>query len=179
MTYAVLTARLALAGVLLVSAVAKVRSFQESRDMLDGLLRRLPRSGPGARRLAKPAAYALIAAEGATGLALLGPVQTVRPGLVVAAVLTAGFTAVAAWATVSRAEVSCACFGRPTARLGRRHVVRNAPLLGLAVLGLVGVGAARDASPELPAVVLCVVAAAVITLVTAFFDDIVDLVAGP
>ncbi|MFH8616891.1 MauE/DoxX family redox-associated membrane protein [Streptomyces sp. NPDC017979] len=176
MTYAVLTARLALAGVLLVSAVAKARSFQESREMLDGLLRRL---GPRPRKLARPAALALIAAEGATGLALLGPVQTVRPGLVVAAVLTAGFTAVAAWATVSRTQVPCGCFGRPTARLGRRHVVRNAPLLGLAVLGLAGVGAASDASPELPAVVLCVVTAAVITLVTAFFDDIVDLVAGP
>ncbi|MFF0445780.1 MauE/DoxX family redox-associated membrane protein [Streptomyces sp. NPDC004609] len=176
MIYAVLTARLALAGVLLVSAIAKARSFEDARAMTDGLLRRV---GPGARRLARPAAAALIAAEGVTGLALLGPGETVRPGLVAAVALTAGFTAVAVVATVSRAEVSCACFGRPTARLGRRHIVRNTPLLGLAVLGLAGAGAGPGASPAPPAVVLCAVTAAVITVVTAFFDDIADLFATP
>ncbi|MFI6284846.1 MauE/DoxX family redox-associated membrane protein [Streptomyces sp. NPDC051018] len=176
MTYAVLTARLALAGVLLVSAVAKARSFEETWAMLDGLLRRI---GPGARRSAGPSAVALIAVEGTTGLALLGPAQTVRPGLVAAVVLTAAFTAAAVVATVSRAEVACACFGRPAARLGRRHIVRNTPLLGLAVLGLAGTGAVSGTSPAAPAVVLCSVAAAVITVVTAFFDDIADLLATP
>ncbi|MCM2388316.1 MauE/DoxX family redox-associated membrane protein [Streptomyces albipurpureus] len=176
MTYAVLMARLALAGVLLVSAIAKARSFGETRAMLDGLLRRV---GPGARRLARPSAVALIAVEGVTAVALLGPVQTVRPGFIAAVVLTAGFTAAAVVATVSRAEVSCACFGRPTARLGRRHIVRNTPLLGLAALGLGGAGAASWTSPALPAVVLCAAAAVVITVVTAFFDDIADLLAAP
>ncbi|MEU5397790.1 MauE/DoxX family redox-associated membrane protein [Streptomyces sp. NPDC005963] len=172
MTYAVLMARLALAGVLLVSAIAKARSFGETRAMLDGLLRR---AGPGARRLARPSAVALIAAEAVTAVALLGPAQTVRPGFMAAVVLTAGFTVVAVVVTVSRAEVSCACFGRPTARLGPRHIVRNAPLLGLAAVGLAGAGAASWTSPALPAVLLCATAAAVITAVAAFFDDIADL----
>ncbi|MER5493405.1 MauE/DoxX family redox-associated membrane protein [Streptomyces sp. NPDC002490] len=178
MTHLVLIARLALAGVLLVSAVAKARAFEDSRTMLDGLLRRI---GPRGDRLARPATVALIAAEALTGLALLGPGTTVRVGWVAAAVLTAGFTVLAVVATVTRAEVSCACFGRPAARLGPRHVVRNAPLLGLALLGLWGVwaGTAPSGYPEAPAVALCAVTAAVITAVTAYFDDIADLVVNP
>ncbi|MEV3872436.1 MauE/DoxX family redox-associated membrane protein [Streptomyces sp. NPDC049906] len=177
MTHLVLTVRLTLAGVLLVSAVAKARAFEDSRTMLDGLLRRI---GPRGGRLARPAAVALIAAEAVTGLALLGPAATVRGALVAAVVLTAGFTALAVVATVTRAEVSCACFGRPTARLGPRHVVRNAPLLGMALLGLWGVWAAGATGyPNAPAVALCAVTAAVITAVTAYFDDIADLLVTP
>jgi hypothetical protein len=176
MTYVLLIARLALAGVLLVSAVAKVRALDDTRAMVDGLLRRI---GPGARRLARPAALALITAEAVTGLALLGPAPAARLGLVAAAALTAGFTALAVLATVTRTEVACACFGRPTARLGPRHLVRNAPLLGLAVLGLWGSATASGAAPALPGVVLCVLTAALITALTAFFDDIADLLATP
>ncbi|MEU0990759.1 MauE/DoxX family redox-associated membrane protein [Streptomyces sp. NPDC005953] len=176
MMYAVLTARLALAGVLLLSAVAKTRAFSDTQAMVDGLLRR---SGHGVRRLARPLAVALIAVEATTGFALLGPKEVARFGLIAAVALAAGFTAIAIVATVTHTEVSCACFGRPTARLGRRHIARNAPLLGLAVVGLWGSGAVSGTTPAPPAIVLCVLTAVVITAVTAFFDDIVDLLLSP
>ncbi|MFD7861255.1 MauE/DoxX family redox-associated membrane protein [Streptomyces sp. NPDC057682] len=190
MDYAVLTVRWALAGIFLVSALAKVRAFPDTLEMVRPLLTRAGRAlgrvrkappGPGtsgrgfARRFTRPAALLLVTAEAATGLALLGPRQTAGPGLAAAAVLTAGFTALAVLATVARTEVRCACFGRPTARLGRRHVVRNGFLLALACLGCWGPGAAGVLSAAVPALVVCATAAVVVTAVTAFYDDIVDL----
>ncbi|MGW1230504.1 MauE/DoxX family redox-associated membrane protein [Streptomyces sp. NPDC001478] len=173
MDYAVLTVCWALAGVLLVSALAKARAFPDTLEMVRRLLARAGR--PLARRCARPAALLLVAVEAATGLALLGPRQTAGPGLVAAAVLTAGFTALAVLATAARTEVRCACFGRPTARLGRRHVVRNGFLLALACLGCWGPDAAGLAPAAVPALVICATAAVVVTAVTAFYDDIVDL----
>ncbi|WP_330238192.1 MauE/DoxX family redox-associated membrane protein [Streptomyces sp. NBC_00525] len=177
MAYAVLTVRWALAGVFLVSAAAKARAFRDTLTMVEPLLLRAAR--PVARPLTRPAALLLIAAEAATGLALLGGAPTAGPGLVAALVLTAGFTALAVLATVSRTEVKCACFGRPAARLGPRHVVRNALLLGLACLGLWGPEAAAVSASAGPALVICATAAVVVTAVTAFYDDIVDLVKIP
>ncbi|WP_405897036.1 hypothetical protein OG242_05305 [Streptomyces sp. NBC_00727] len=173
MAYAVLTVQWTLAGVFLVSAAAKARAFRDTSAMVEQLLARVARSA--ARRLTRPAALLLVSAEAATGLALLGVRQTARPGLVAALVLTAGFTVLAVLATVSRTEVSCACFGRPTARLGRRHVVRNAFLLALACLGCWGPAAAGVPGAAAPALTICATAAVVVTVVTALYDDIVEL----
>ncbi|WP_157546376.1 MauE/DoxX family redox-associated membrane protein [Hamadaea tsunoensis] len=90
-------------------------------------------------RLVPAAAVAAAAAEAAVVLVALVPVRVAGT---VAFVLAAGLMAaltLAVTAVVRRgAAVACRCFGATTAPLGTAHIVRNALLLGVSLLGLAG-----------------------------------------
>jgi uncharacterized membrane protein YphA (DoxX/SURF4 family) len=173
--YVTFALRLTLAGVFLVSGLAKARAIGETVAMVEVLRKRLWPAGP---RLDRVASWLLVAAEVGTGAALLagGPLRV--PALLAATALLAGFTALALAAARSMLNLTCACFGRPTARLGWRHVWRNLALLVIAVSALAGTLTATAAPSDVGGLAVAAAAALVVTLLCAFYDDIVDLVTG-
>ncbi|MFD0555547.1 methylamine utilization protein MauE [Stackebrandtia endophytica] len=172
MSYLLLTVQLGLAGVFIVSAVAKMRAMSDTVRMWTDLLTavRLPST------LAGWGSWALIIGEALTGVALLIPAPWFPIGLWPATALLVGFTGLAVVSARTELDLRCACFGRATTRLGWRHVWRNTALLLLAITGIVAwtLGAAAPTEPAGIAVAL--LAAALITVLAAFYDDIVDLV---
>jgi hypothetical protein len=147
----------ALAFVLLVAAVTKVRDRTGTRSSFRGL------GVPAPNQLA----VAVPVAEGAVAVAL---VFVPIVGGIAASVLLASFTAAVARAIAQRRNVPCACFGARTARpVSGRTLVRNA---GLIVLALVATAAGREgARPTLPGAIVVTGAIAVV-LVMAAIDDV-------
>ncbi|WP_433257224.1 MauE/DoxX family redox-associated membrane protein [Streptosporangium sp. CA-135522] len=172
MPYVALALRLTLAGVFLVSGLMKARSVGDTVAMWTSLLKSLRLSG---RSLAEAASWTLIGVETVTGVALLAGGGLSVPALVSAMVLLSIFSAMAVLSARAKLNLACACFGRATTPLGWRHVWRNLVLLSIAVAG---VTVQADIPLEAGGIAVSVVAAVVITLLTAFYDDIVDLVRG-
>ncbi|MFF5205875.1 MauE/DoxX family redox-associated membrane protein [Streptosporangium sp. NPDC000396] len=172
MPYVALALRLTLAGVFLVSALMKARSIGDTVAMWTALLKSVRLTGGG---LARAASWTLIGVEAVTGVALLAGGALSTPALVAAMVLLSIFSALAMVAARAKLNVACACFGRAAAPLGRRHVWRNLVLLGIAVAG---VAVQVDVPLEAGGIAVAAGAAVVITSLTAFYDDIVDLVGG-
>jgi hypothetical protein len=119
--------------VFLAAAVGKLRDYRAFVRSLSAM--RVP------PRLAGP----VIVAEVAVPVLLAVGGTGSRAGFVLAAVLLAGFTVAIRWAK----PATCHCFGS-VARLGRRHLVRNAVLAVAAIAGAVLVGTPAT----LPAVIL-------------------------
>ncbi|MCF2532193.1 MauE/DoxX family redox-associated membrane protein [Yinghuangia soli] len=161
-----LICRLTLICVLAVAGVAKLRD----RDQFAEALRDFPFLPAAAR----PALAVLVpAAELLAAVLLLLP-WTVGLGLALAAVLCAAFTAVAV-ATMRRgSSVGCACFGsRTSVPMGPWHVARNVALTALAAVGgAVALADGTSTSLEAPAVALAVGAAAYLTALAVFTDDL-------
>ncbi|MQY12893.1 hypothetical protein SRB5_30320 [Streptomyces sp. RB5] len=176
MIYLAFSLRLALAGVLLAGAVAKARAFGEARRMVEVTVRRALPAPALARRIpAGAAAGLLIGAEAAVALLLLSGAGQARPGFAAALVLFVCFTALAVFSATTGAELPCACFGRSTARLGPRHVLRNGVLLALAAAGLYLASAGPDGDGmRAGGVAVGIAAAFVVTALTAYYDDLVD-----
>ncbi|WP_460526804.1 MauE/DoxX family redox-associated membrane protein [Flindersiella endophytica] len=88
--------------------------------------------------LVRPVALAVVAIEVAIPPLLAVPLATTAiAGFVVAGVQLTGFS-VAIMLSLRRGHrVPCRCFGSSSLPLGPRHVVRNALLVGVAVLGVV------------------------------------------
>ena len=171
MPYLLLAVQLGLAGVFIVSAVAKTRVMSDTVRMWTDLLTavRLPSTWAGL------GAWALIVGEALTGVALLIPASWFPVGLWPATALLIGFTGLAVVSARSTMDLRCACFGRATSRLGWRHVWRNTALLLLALTGIVVWSLGAAAPTELAGIAVALLAAALITLLAAFYDDIVDL----
>ncbi|MDX8031925.1 methylamine utilization protein MauE [Lentzea sp. BCCO 10_0856] len=163
--------------VLLVSALSKVRGKTDYADFVATV----PAFGIPARWTSF-FAVATVVAEFGIALVLLGSVLAGRwfavAGLVLAVGLFGVLTA-AVWRAVARGSGAvCRCFGRTRTTLTRWHVVRNASLFGVAVLGLISAGVADvEAGPA--AVSLAVVVGTVGAVLVVRFDDLADLVAGP
>ncbi|GAA4920972.1 hypothetical protein LX16_4772 [Stackebrandtia albiflava] len=172
MPYLLLAVQFGLAGVFLVSSVAKVKALADTVRMWTDLLQavRLPAG------LAGVASWALIAGEFATGLALLVPVWLFPWGLWPATALLVGFTVLAVVSARTTMNLKCACFGRATTPLGWRHFWRNLVLLGMAVTGLVVWGGGATPATDPAGVAVAALAAALVALLAAFYDDIMDLV---
>ncbi|MUL40259.1 hypothetical protein FZ103_03535 [Streptomonospora sp. PA3] len=175
--HAALALQMAIAGVFLVSAAAKVRSAanEETWSILLGLL---PWKGIPIRAASRSHA----AAELALGLALLAGVVGLTGPVVRGAALSAAlllflaFTGLAAYSAQSQTAIPCSCFGRSGSPLGWPHVWRNLALTGMALAGLVCTVAIGPGAHVRPGgAVIAAAAALVVTLVTAFYDDIVDL----
>lgn len=175
MPYVALALRLTLAGVFLVSGLMKARSIGDTVAMWTSLLKSLRLSGRGP---AKTASWMLIGVETVTGVALLAGGGLSVPALVSAVVLLSIFSAMAVFSARAKLNLACACFGRATTPLGWRHVWRNLVLLGIAASAVAGVAAQPDIPLEGGGIAVSAVAAVVITLLTAFYDDIVDLARG-
>lgn len=163
--------------VLLVSAVSKVRGRSDYADFVASV----PAFGVPAR-WTRLFALLTVVAEFVIAVLLLASLFTgfwpAAAGLVLAVGMFGVLTAVV-WRAVSRRSGAvCRCFGRARAKLARRHVVRNAFLLGVAALGLVALSVV-DAAVDPVAVWLAAVVGAVGAALVVRFDDLADLVAGP
>jgi hypothetical protein len=121
-----------------------------------------------------PAAAGAAATEAAIVVCLLIPTApTGIAGFLLAAGLLAVF-AVAITSVVRRKQaVPCRCFGTSSTPLSTRHIVRNALLIAVSLLG--AVAAAQPTAAQLPAAVLAGVAGAVIGMLVAALDDLVAL----
>jgi hypothetical protein len=140
--------------------------------MWETLLNKFWTTGAG---WAARAAWGLVAVETATGALLLYGGSARVFSLIVATGLLAGFTMLALVSSRMKARLVCACFGRNGTPLGRRHVWRNSALLAIGMTALLlpsgeGLGAGG--------ISVSISAAAGVTLVAFFYDEIVDLLSG-
>jgi methylamine utilization protein MauE len=171
MVYLALACRCAVGVVFLVSVSGKVRSraaFGAFVSWLAALPVPLARSQPRAAAAVMAAAEALI-------VILVALPWTARPGLALAAVALAAFTAGTWLAVVRGADAPCLCFGASASPLGRRHVVRDALLGAAAVAGAAAVG---SGGVRPVAAVMTLGAGLVVAGFIVFLDDLAMLFTG-
>ncbi len=171
MLYIALACRCAVGVVFLASLSGKLRSGAAFRAFASWLAA-LP--VPLVRRQPRVVAAVTAAAEAMIVILIALP-WTVRPGLVLAAVVLAVFTA-STWLAVARGTgAPCRCFGVSASPLGRRHVVRDA-LLG--VVALAGAAAAGPGGARPAGAVVSLGAGLVVAMFVVFLDDLAALFAG-
>jgi hypothetical protein len=164
--YVSIACRCALGLVFLVSAVSKLRGFAAFADSV----RDIGAVPPG---MIRAVALAVTLAECATvPLLAAAPIA----GSLVAAGLLVGFSATIALVLRRGATVVCRCFGSSTSVFARRHLVRNALLLTVAMVGLMTTLYAPGID-DLGAVAVAVVAGLLAALPAITFDDLVALFA--
>jgi uncharacterized membrane protein YphA (DoxX/SURF4 family) len=138
-TYLELTCRALLGAVFLVSGLTKVAG----RGRFPAFARSARRLGSLPRAWTLPVARAVVAAELAVVCLLASPVTAVADfGFVLAGGLLVVFAAAIARSLRRGEREPCRCFGPSNAPLGWRHVLRNAVLAGVALLGLLTRGQA-------------------------------------
>lgn len=127
-------ARIVLAGVFLVSAWGKIRDREGSRDAVAAF--GVPAS------LVAAVASALPVVELACAALLLAPDPAATVGALASALLLAAFTVAIAANLARGRRPACHCFGAPRGddAISGRTIVRNAGLLALAGLALLGAG---------------------------------------
>jgi len=131
------TLRFALAAVLTVSAVAKLRSFDEFRWTVRAIVPR--------RRTASALAAAVVAVEAT--LAVLLAAGVLADAVAAATfVLFLGFSALSLWAEIRGLRVRCNCFGHSDRELGKDSLATSLPL---AVAALLYWALLRGTNPEL------------------------------
>ncbi|SDK94447.1 MauE/DoxX family redox-associated membrane protein [Streptomyces indicus] len=168
-----LVCRLTLICVLAVAGLAKLRDRRRFAAALDGF--------PFLPAAARPALAVLVpAAELAAAVLLVVP-ATVLAGLGLAAVLCAGFCAVAVTALRHGTSAACPCFGSRTAvPMGPWHVARNAVLTGLALLGgAIALTHGTSTPADMAAVALAAAAAAYLAVFAVFTDDLAAFLSAP
>ncbi|TDD21524.1 MauE/DoxX family redox-associated membrane protein [Nonomuraea diastatica] len=136
---------------------AAVRSFAASLTMV-----------PESLRL--PAAGAVAAGEAVTAVLMLIP----QAGLALSAILLAGFTLVIMVSIRKGVRAPCRCFGFSATPLGRVHLVRNALLLLVVVLGGTGL-IFSGGPPDAAGLAVAVPAGLAGAIVLIAFDDIAGL----
>ncbi len=152
----------------LVSVSGKLRSLRAFRAFVSWLAA-LPL--PLVRRWSHAAAAVMAAAE-ALIVVLIALPGTARPGLALAAVVLAVFTAGTWLATARGTDAPCQCFGVSASPLRWRHVARDAVLGACAVAGAAAAGSTA-ASPV--AAALSAGAGLVAALCAVFLDDLAAL----
>jgi hypothetical protein len=164
--------------VLLVSSVSKVRSGTDYAEFVASV----PAFGFPAR-WARPFAAVTLAAEvvittlllPATVLLVVGGARWLAVVGLVLAVGLFGVLTVAVWRAVARRTGAvCRCFGPARTVLGHRHVVRNALLLLVAILGL----ATPVGTVDPMAAAVAATAGALGAVLVIRFDDLAELFAG-
>ncbi|MEW9534022.1 MauE/DoxX family redox-associated membrane protein [Microbispora sp. NPDC049125] len=173
MVYAVLTVRLVLMGVFLVSVLTKLRTRRAFGEFTTAV-RRLGGVPP---RLAAPAAVVVVAVEAGTVVMLAAPGLDGdgRAGLLLAGCLLLGFAVVLMAALRRGTAERCRCFGGSDEPIGRRHVARNAVLVACAVAGTAMTAAGGGASVARPAAALCLIGASVAVAAVVLLDDLLHL----
>ncbi len=168
MTALALFARVLVAGLLLVAALAKLRNpsgFAVSLVDLGLIPRRWTRIAPAG-------ALAVILSETVVAVAVAVPATAVV-GLGLGAVLFAALTALALRAAARPVPVMCHCFGSAGQALGRAHAYRNAAVSIVAALGLWAYH--PGASPDSGTAVLAASAALIAVAGGALMDDVIAL----
>lgn len=172
MPYVLLSCRLALAGVMAIAAVTKLRSPGDFAASLAGF-DFIP------RRLRRPLAWFVPAAELLITVLLAVP-ETVPAGFAAALLFCCGLTAVPVLVLARGTAVRCACLGASDVPMDGWHVARNAVLLATAGLGVflcLRLGAGLTAYP--PGIALAVAAAAFLATLIVFTDDLAELFRSP
>ncbi|MBP2325035.1 ABC-type dipeptide/oligopeptide/nickel transport system permease component [Kibdelosporangium banguiense] len=169
--------------VLLVSAVSKVRSAADYAEFVASVPAfGIPAGWTGLFALATVAAEFAITALVLPASVLMAVGISAGRWLAGAGLLLAvglfGVLTAAVWRAVTRRSGAvCRCFGPARTPLSQRHVVRNALLLLVAVLGAATLSVMDSVDPVVAAVT------AVIGLLGALmvirFDDLAELFAGP
>jgi Methylamine utilisation protein MauE len=169
----VLAARALLAGLLAVSASAKLRG----PEALHGFAASTVALRIASRRWSFPLAVATAVAEAVTAVLLAVP-GTAPAGLAAAAVLLATFTAAIGLSLKRGARAPCRCFGASRTPLGAPQLLRN--LVLLAVCGAALAASTRPAGPLHPAgVAVALGAAAVAIALVLLLDQAVELLRDP
>ena len=156
-----------LAVVFAIAAFGKVRSASALAAFRDGLAQ----FGVAPSRIRRSVAGAVIAAE--VGVVVLLGVAP-RAGFLLAIALLVVFSAGIANALRRGVAVACRCFGSSASPIGPEHLVRNALLVAVGVLGAAG---RAPSHPALEAVT-AVLGALAGVLVTRW-DDLVYIARGP
>jgi len=176
MAYAWIFSRCLLGVVFAVSAAGKLRSRSTVRAFVTSVLdmRVVPRP------LTAAVAWAVIAAETVTAIALLLPSPPVvaAAALTLAALMLAAFLGAIVVVLRRGRPLSCRCFGVSSAPLGPPHLVRNAVLVAVAAVGLAG-WLAGAAVVDLPVLAVTAPAALAVALLVVRLDDLVALFAAP
>jgi hypothetical protein len=173
MVHVALALQLTLGGTFLLAGLAKLRRGVEIRVTVTKLLTWV---GIRSRAVSGAAAWVLMVAEVITGAAILARGRVGDIGLIMAGLLLLAFTGVAVLSAVGAVRLECPCFGRTSAVLGWRHVVRNFLLLGMAAIVL---AVPQVATVEPGGLAVSVLAATVLTVLAASTDAIVDLITLP
>jgi hypothetical protein len=141
MTYVAITSYATLASTFLVALWGKANGRAAFRAFVAGL----GEMGPINRRFRAPAAVLVISNEG-VALLLLVIWPGAAAGLVLSIVVPATFTAGLAVSLIRGVREPCHCFGASVAPLSWWHVLRNAVLLAIAAVALIG-GPVQAAEP--------------------------------
>lgn len=173
MVYAVLTLRLVLTGVFLVSVLTKLRTRQAFGEFTTAVRRLGGLPAP----LGPPAAVVVVAVEAGTVALLAAPGLDGdgRAGLLLAGGVLLGFAVVLLTALRRGTAEACRCFGRPDEPISRRHVARNAVLVACALAGAAMSPAAGGPPVAPPAAALCLLGASVAVGAVVLLDDLVHL----
>ena len=164
------------------SAVTKLRSPGSYRSYVAGLAESQLVTGRALTVTAAALAVGeALVAVGATAAAALvaaappAPASLPAIALGAAAILTAVLTAGVAVVLRRGTRARCACFGSSASRpLGPPHLVRNAAMLAVAIIGLAAtVAGTTDSSAG--ASVVALTGGGIIGLVAIHLDDLVDL----
>ncbi|MEU6432241.1 MauE/DoxX family redox-associated membrane protein [Microbispora sp. NPDC046973] len=168
-----LTLRLVLMGVFLVSVLTKLRTRQAFGEFTMAA-RRL---GGLPATLGTPAAAVVVAVEAGTVVMLAAPGLDGdgRAGLLLAGGLLLAFALVLLAALRRGTADPCRCFGGSDQPISRRHVARNAVLVVGAVAGAAMTSTMGGTPVTLPAAALCLLAASVATGAVVLLDDLADL----
>ncbi|MEU7916340.1 MauE/DoxX family redox-associated membrane protein [Microbispora bryophytorum] len=168
-----LTVRLVLTGVFLVSVLMKLRTRRAFGEFTTAV-RRLGGLPTG---LGTPAAAVVVAVEAGTVVMLAAPGLDGdgRAGLLLAGGLLLGFAVVLVTALRRGTTAACRCFGASDEPVNRRHVARNAVLAACAVAGAAATSAAGGTPVAPPAAALCLVGASVAVGAVVLLDDLLHL----
>ncbi|MGP4100126.1 MauE/DoxX family redox-associated membrane protein [Nonomuraea sp. KM90] len=171
LAYLLLSCRVAVSGVFLLSFAGKIRGRTAYREFVASVeaLNVVPRP------LARAAATAVIAAEACTALLVALPPPASFAGFVLAVGLLTAFTGVILVALRRGSTAPCRCFGAAAAPLGRPHVIRKLTLLAVSVTGLAGAAGVATVRLAGEGVLAAVIAAAVVVLLVSRFDDLLAL----
>jgi uncharacterized membrane protein YphA (DoxX/SURF4 family) len=166
--YAVLFCRITLGVVFALAVLGKLRdmsAFRRSIAELAGM----------PTRMVPTIAWSVIAGEAAVVVLLTGLPLAGRSGFVVAALLLTAFFLVIANSLVRGRRVACNCFGQQTRPVSALDLIRNAVLIGCAVVGITMLsvdGQAARSGYDVEAAVLTGVIAITFTAVALRLHDI-------
>lgn len=166
---------LIVAGVLVFSLVAKLRSATAFRRFGTGV----EELGVVPRRLAPAAAVAAVAGEVVT-LALVVVPATAALGLLVAGTIFAVFALVLVRTVASGAATSCHCFGATKDSVSARHVARTS-LLAVLAYAAGGLSLATRSSylaADFPTVIIAVAVAGAAVAAIVHLDELMWLFGG-
>ncbi|GAA2216076.1 methylamine utilization protein MauE [Nonomuraea monospora] len=171
MEYVALAARCALGIVFLAAVAGKVRG----REAFEAFRRSVPALVPLPRGRVPAALPATVVAVETATVLLLTMEFTAPAGLGLAGAVLLAFSLGIRYALRSGSRAPCNCFSTSSAPLSRRHLVRNAVLIAVAVTGLAASSTQAGTQAHPAGAVLALAAGGLIALFAVFTDDLADL----